>query len=86
MELKTIKDFEDGWKDYDRIFIKKLKQEIIERAKSYLEEINESVELIEIGADSECVWKFKKTSLSERLIGKVEELVEFYNLTEKDLK
>ncbi|KKL65581.1 hypothetical protein LCGC14_2153560 [marine sediment metagenome] len=55
MELKTIKDFEDGWKDYDRIFIKKLKQEIIERAKSYVELVERIMRIVGIIKNNEII-------------------------------
>ena len=67
-----------------------LKHLVVERIKSHLKYIEDFLELIEIGAYSECVWKDIDKEWDARGIesfaGKVEELVELFNITDEDLE
>lgn len=96
MKTKTIKDLENqDWStnknDYKLVkaVFFDLKQLAISRIKNYLNELKGYVELSEIGADSECVWKWIDNDDEANSYGitcKIEELVEVFNITLEDLK
>ena len=90
MSSKTLKDIfrTCRMKEYEHHeeLRKELKAEAIKRAKRYLKKMKGSFKLLTIDDDLECLWKMSVDKVPDLDIGRVEELVEFYNLTMEDLK
>ena len=84
MKLKTLKDFEDGWKDYDKLFIKKLKQEAIKWIKEL-----QRIEKRSCGyycPRCEVGWSDNQQNYCWDCGLKISWIKHFFNITSEDLK
>ena len=98
MELKTLKDLacwhthyegEYSFEKEHAIKILDLKEEAIKRIKFYLSEAP-SLEILKINHErkvrDKIMWKCDVINVNYSIIGAIEELVDFFNITPGDLK